>query len=1783
MGFPALAEALVKRLPLPLAQLSRRAYNAKTPQDRLHHGWCLAEAALKLTAAARIGVALSGGLAAASPLAVSLERLCLPSLSDWLDLLRQALDSLAARPDEALLPLGKVNRELLHGSALASLPALQAVLPEDCQSAGPLPHGETVLDFFDLVSLGRSVLLPRQEDSRADRLDQTAAPLLAVLQELLEQPCLLGGLTLAVARLTPAPSGRAVQLEWQALHGLSSLVLSPEDVGPEPRAARPGVAGQVYLVGPGVRVPLHPLLVYQEDRQERERVLFLHRGRPPRPRSDAAAPDGDVCCYLDYLSGELLAPDPLRQDLRALLAQLRGRPVGETDLDALATSPGRPAPAASPTAAVVLGDFELLEEQGRGAMGIVYRARQRSLDRPVALKVLLPALAADPLALKRFAREIEALARCDHAHLVKILFSGNEGDRHYYAMELVEGATLAELWQLLSAWRQQLQRPLRESHLAAALAVVRDPGRQTDSVAAPPGDGEGRLLVYRLIELFADAAEALAHLHARGILHRDLKPANLMLSDEGRLVIMDLGVARLRDGSHGVTRSGTRWVGTLRYCAPEQLQWQSQGTDERADVYGLGATLYELATLHPLFEGDSESVLLEQVLRRPPRDPRKLEPAVPRDLRDLLLACLDKDRGARYPQARDLADDLRRLSQGRPLALSPASPRRRLLQWARRNPLLAGLSAAVLVLLTLVAAGSALAALRIAADKADLEQQAGLLHQASADLERSRDEARNSARQAIAQRNEARQRTVELEQARAAATLTAAREGRARRRAEQVLYFQQVARAEREWLDGNVAAAERLLDDCLPWLRHWEWRYVRRLCRGERLLFRNGHHGAPLAVAFSPDGRRLATAGGDRTFGNVRVYDTATGRELLLTAKHDSRILHVAFSPDGRYLLTAGGDRIVALWDSRREPLLGRPLRTFDTGGRPTTGLTFRPGTSQAAIVTQVRDGPGGRVRSEVSIWDVESGKKVLTLEGLRTGVWQAAFSPDGGQLATACGDGAVRTWDATTGRRKLSLEGHPGPVLSLAYSADGKRLATGSTLAEETGQVRLWNLETQEVALTFGSVPGGLVALAFDPSGKRLAGCGVDDATVKLWDAASGAEVMTLRGHTREVHGLAFSPAGGQLATASADQTVRLWDTTDRTDVRLLRDTGDRIHDLAFSPDGRLLATAGADGAVWIWDRASGKKQFRCSGHASPAVALAFSPDGRLLASASRGKQAPRGVPVATPAEVRVWDARTGQPVRTLGAARLPVCFSPDGRLLLAGSATGTLSAWDVATGREKRGLAGGRKWLGLSGNGRWLVCQAQEGGVEVWELPRGVRRRRLAGVDVRSRAGQVVVSNDGHWLAHPSDKDVRVWDLVLGREQARWVAGTEDVDAVAFSPDGQRLVTAARGDRHSRVRVWDTTTGILALALRCPGEGVTRVRFSPDGHHLAAACAPLFGKESPVYLWEAFAGPAPVTLHASDWLQDVAFTPDGRRLIAAGLSSRLACWDLEHVESIPQRTPVRPVQRLALSPDGRRLALAQEGGWLEVLDLAAGKRLFEQRQKGAERHGLAFSPDGRWLATTVSAAGAGRVLILEAATGRLVRSLDGHRGEAWAVAFSPDGKRLVSTGGDFREGKYILETRGDVFVWETAGWKQVAAHKGELDLKTSRGIEDGHVGPVYAVAFSGDGRTFATGDTAARVKVWDAATGAELRAFRAAGPIHAVALSPGGRWLAAGCWDGTVRLWEVRGERERILSDHTGQVWAVAFSPDGKRLASAGWDSTVRVWDMAALDRLAPVKRPE
>ncbi|MCI0456517.1 MAG: protein kinase [Gemmataceae bacterium] len=1104
-----------------------------------------------------------------------------------------------------------------------------------------------------------------------------------------------------------------------------------------------------------------------------------------------------------------------------------------------------------------LGEYRILREVGRGGMGIVYEAVQESLGRHVALKVLPPAAGLHPTYLERFRREATAAARLHHTNIVPVHGVGEQDGLHYYAMQFIQGQGLDVVLHEVRRLRDAPGAASRGTDVSASLAngllTGRFAGPQAEAAprtipaveeppsAVPlprrassmplPGAGESdsglsaqpeARYVRSVARLGIQAAEALAYAHGQGTWHRDIKPSNLLLDTQGTLWLTDFGLAKLAD-SDDLTGTGDI-VGTLRYLAPERFQGQ---TDARSDVYSLGLTLYELATLRPAFPEADRNRLLDRVKHAEPPRPRQLNPAIPRDLETIVLKAIAKEPAHRYPTAAALAEDLKRFVEDRPIWARRISSAERLWRWCRRNPIVAGLTAAVagaLLVGTLVSSHFA-----IQADHRAEEARANLYV------------ARMNLAQAYWEKK-----------------------GHGDRARELLGHYQ----------DPPAGGA---MD-----LRGWEWYYQWRLCHQELRTLPSDTAGVA-DVALSPDWRHLVTVGGDQA---VTVWDMATGQPLRPLQGDTNHVRSSTFSPDGTLLAAVGSDQAVKVWD------IG-------------TGAVLRTLPAEMAVVSSVafsQDGKwlaAARQDQVVKVWNLATGQELRTLRGPTAAVAVVAFSPDGRRLASGSGmahpaaalpsvalhvpipekPGEVKVWNLATGQELLTLRGHRAEITSVAFSPDGKRLASAS--GDRT--VMVWDLATGREPCTLPGHTAAVTSVAFSPDGGRLASAG-QNGTVKVWDAATGQELGTRETLTAGLRSVAFSPEGGRLATIGMDQKVKVWDAGAGLEARTLTGHTGEVWNVAFSPVGGLLASAssgydklrqGELGEVKIWDVATGQELRTLPGHKAAVTSVAFSPDGKRLAAGTRVFVRSRE-DLPAEVEVKVWEVATGEVLQTLkvqSARVTSLAFSPDRRWLGAAALNGEVKVWDAVTGQEHLSLFsrnltpqeaardftpfGKPLSMAFSPDGKHVASGELQGMVHIWDVTTGQKRRPLQAHP--SKIETVAFSPDGTRLASAGiDGVVKVWDLASERELYTLRGHTAAVSSVAFHPDGTRLVSASgRVSKpldgllrpgEGEVKVWDLTTGQELRTLQGHPAGIYSVAFSPDGHRLAAA-----GADRKVRVWDA------------------------------------------------------------------------------------------------------------------------------------------------------------------------------------------------------------------------------------------------------------------------------------------------------------------------------------------
>ncbi len=358
-----------------------------------------------------------------------------------------------------------------------------------------------------------------------------------------------------------------------------------------------------------------------------------------------------------------------------------------------------------------LGDFHIVRELGRGGMGIVYEAEQLSLNRRVALKILPMAAVLDPRTLQRFKNEAQAAAALDHPHIVDVYGVGSERGIHYYAMRLIDGCTLADLIferraraKINNNWEGEAPAEPPVSNPKSKISNLK-PAADTASLALLSTEPtRSHWPFFRAVaELGRHVAEGLSHAHDQGVVHRDIKPSNLMLDGQGKVWITDFGLAQI-EADQNLTQTGDL-LGTLRYMSPEQTLANRAPIDQRSDIYSLGATLYELLTLQPLFADSDRTALLQKIALIEPPPPRQLNPQIPPDLETIILKMLEKDLGARYFSAAELAADLQRFVENKPITARRPTLSQRLTKWSVRNRSLVTVSAAVVVLMAAITGG----------------------------------------------------------------------------------------------------------------------------------------------------------------------------------------------------------------------------------------------------------------------------------------------------------------------------------------------------------------------------------------------------------------------------------------------------------------------------------------------------------------------------------------------------------------------------------------------------------------------------------------------------------------------------------------------------------------------------------------------------------------------------------------------------------------------------------------------------------------------------------------------------------------------------------------------------------------------------------------------------------------------------------------------------------------------------------------------------------------------
>jgi serine/threonine protein kinase/WD40 repeat protein len=1170
-----------------------------------------------------------------------------------------------------------------------------------------------------------------------------------------------------------------------------------------------------------------------------------------------------------------------------------------------------------------LGDFRILREVGRGGMGIVYEAEQVSLGRRVALKVLPQQAHLDPRYLSRFEREAKAAARLHHTNIVPVYGVGTDHGIHYYAMQFIQGLGLDDVLAELKRLRDGKSagsigaRPT-ESAIISAKAVARsllsgtagavpptvdqpavaDARDEEPGSAKPPapisaspqaasGGSSGSIALPGQVSDVTSAnrsaywrsvarvglqvAEALAYAHAEGVLHRDIKPSNLLLDARGHVWVADFGLAKAQ-GSEDLTHTGDI-IGTLRYMSPESFEGK---TDARSDVYALGLTLYEMTALRPAFPESDRNWLIKQVTGEEPPQLSRVEPHVPRDLATILHKAIAKEPSHRYQTAEALHEDLQRFLDDRPIRARPISPLEKGWRWCRRNPAVASLVAAVLVVAALGLAG-----IVWQWQTAVANEERARLNELDAKLSAQR--ARDNELIATEKEQRAKQKEVEAKESEAKAIQRQQEIESLSQKLWQQLYAGNINGARLAWEQGNINHVNELLQKCTPQSGQtprdgFEWHYLNRLCHGNRVQL-DGSTSYPF-TSLSSDGNFFATVIEDsasaKKQNQVKIWDLRTGK-CTADFKIPGQPINqpttlVTLGRDGRLVAAWGPGGSLTVWDTAKRQKL------FADNDLAVGSPTFTPDGKSIAYISKtrkhirVRDAQTGAAVHEFAIGHKVEETTAITFSG--TGDRLLLLGIGEPKLFTSrC---FLQTWDMQSGAKLILPVDHAVNPLAIAESADGTLiigcfLDFGSKLDQVVMTLRFWDAENGEFKKKLDLVsrpflPFAAYSTCFAGDGRFLI-C-ADNNELAVWDTQTGKQLNHFKGHAGFVQRV-FASDDGTVFSSSSNELFR-WDVTKPQGFR----------DVVLSAHRWLPATAYAtplsvtgqvvlQGAFQreVWDALAGRRMFNLP----DPQGTSFSPNGKFLIGM---RQAAPNLGKGKTSIQDIWKNATAK------------------------DKVGRLEVWNAATGKthfvQEFPLPGPQldlsSYPAVSGDGRFIAAVFMNQSIKIIDTNKRIERLvTLSNATTKMPyhpATKLWFTPDGKRLVVRNESTYHVVDLPAAKEISALSHGSSEISFGNWSPDGQRVVTVF--DSSEKTIAVQDIHGKALITLHGHAHRVSAVAFSPDGKRLASADA---GRN--IKLWDLETMQEVLSLRHSQDIASLAFTTDGHKLMAAGTGGVVRVWD--------------------------------------------------------------------------------------------------------------------------------------------------------------------------------------------------------------------------------------------------------------------------------------------------
>ncbi len=1475
-------------------------------------------------------------------------------------------------------------------------------------------------------------------------------------------------------------------------------------------------------------------------------------------------------------------------------------------------------------------EYELLKKLGEGGMGLVFMARQRSIDREVALKMLKPKTAKDPEQRAKFLTEAVVTGDLDHPNIVPIYDVGTSpDDALFYAMKKVEGTPWLNV---------VLEKSLEEN-----------------------------------LDILMRSADAVGFAHSRGVIHRDLKPENVMLGSFNEVLVMDWGLAYSTEGfrkSNSITES-TSMGGTPAYMAPEMATGPIKKIGPRSDVYLLGAILFEIVTGKPPHAGKNAMKCLMAAARNQIRDAdteraRRNDPtgellkialkamatkleeryqsvdefqAGIRDYQShtesitLTLRALDELREAKKKQDYDLFS---RARFGYEEALN---------LWGANKHAKKGLI------------DTKLAYALCAQTKGDFDLGMSLLDVKLSDHKVLYDELLDAKNTVLARERQLEEQKAARARMRRVMTIgtvaalvmmsglagwavlerekAVKQELIATANAEEAKRQEGIAKEQKVIAEANEQKAVVARNDAVKAQeQEAEQRVLAEMAKDEalqaqkkeavqRLLAEKAKDAAVLAQQQEAEQRLLAVKAKDAAVLAQKAAELAQMKEeeqrLLAVKAKDTAVMAQKKEAEQRLLAET------AQKEEAKQKLLAVEAKNLAVKAQMAAELAQKLEAEQRLLAVKARDAAIAAQQAEQLAREAEEYQAYIARIGLadakirenafdaaiailedcpsRLRNWEwgrlmhlcsqsigtfdnkapvdaIALAPGGTQFVTGGWNGSATIWDMESGRQIKQLKHDGLYVYSVDWSADGKWIATGSNDAVN-GYVQVWNAQTGErVSQQFGN--------------------NTDEAT----------------SHTDAVLSIHFSKTsvgGLKLLTASYDNTARLWDVaTGKQDRRFLGHTW-WVWDAQFSPDEKKIVTVSQDGTSIVWDAESGEPGAPFTGHNGPVYSAAFSSDGSSVVTGGYDKR----VLVWQPGDVRPYDftrltSRSGSVVppakfRSLDGHEGPVravAFSQDGTRIISGSQDNTVRLWNAEGGqllKSFRGHDGAVRTVAFADGDQVILSGSHDNSVRKWNINEYEEIRVLQGQVLEGHVDSILsaaFSPDGERIVTASrDRTARTWEAVTGQPLKVFAEGHSFLaTSAAFFPGGKRLATGAVDNT---VRIWDVDSGTQLVRLEHTGRAAA-LTISNDGKWVITGSDDRTAK-----VWDAEAGEVKFVFkgHQNE-VTALAISPDDRQLLTGDSRGRVFLWDVQSQTAILElKGHARSrITAAAFLPGTSRVLTASADRTVAQWDLKTGVEVPSLILKHPDSVvAMSLRPNTHQVLT---ACGDGTVRLWDADTAKVLGELDRGDARITDVSVNSDGARALAVDANSRrtlvfslEAKDGRLTPDQTHVSKGQLWSAIFAPlKNDLGilalggsdakligLKSAKRQSDETLvsfsphGVIASASYSPDGTKIVTGSWDFSARIWDANTGADLRKLAGddghTGFVNSAVFSPDlvGRWILTASDDGTAKIWDAStGAILATLSGHEDRVRHATFSKDGQRILTSSNDRTARIWTL-------------